>query len=92
MGKAVSGELSCTMTCLLLIPYSDLGIDRLENSTIVMCCSTQFSLILYPLSDKVCKGYIVFSFHPFVISWFVCLLFCPSVCLSTLCQNFVLNI
>ena len=33
MGKAVSGELSCTGTCLLLIHTQILEIDGLEKGT-----------------------------------------------------------
>ena len=37
-----------------------LEIDGLEKGTFVICCSIHFTLVLYPLSDKVCKGYIDF--------------------------------
>ena len=62
MGKAVSSKLSCTGTCLLLIHTQILEIDGLEKGTFVICCSIHFTLVLYPLSDKVCKGYIDFVF------------------------------
>ena len=46
--------------CLLLIHTQILEKDGLEKGTFVICCSIHFTLVLYPLSDKVCKGYIDF--------------------------------
>ena len=82
MGKAVSGKLSCTGTCLLLIHTQILEIDGLEKGTFVICCSIHFTLVLYPLSDKVCKGFIDFchSIRSSLVGLFVSYFVHLSVC------------
>ena len=64
---------------IVLIPDHCLSIyfgkTWIRKTYFVRCCLIHFNLSI-PLSDIVCKAYILYSFRPFIVWLVVCLFVC----------------